>query len=223
VTALIHQAHPGIKNLLTMTPDLNYKDIDIWCPRINNFTPGLAEELAAHGKELWTYVAGPTRPYPNLNLDVRAVDYRILPWLCWKFKIKGLLYWSVNWWVKVNPWESAMTFTNQNGNGCLYYPGKAGPVGSIRLEVLRDGLEDYEFFYLLAENTRRLREADTTGKSSGLIEECQAALELTDEVGSLPAYYTSSSQVIYQKREKIAGLLEETARALTILNHKEPF
>ncbi|MFH1848376.1 MAG: glycoside hydrolase domain-containing protein, partial [Candidatus Omnitrophota bacterium] len=149
VTSLIHQAHPGIKNLLTMTPDPEYTDIDIWCPRINKFDPLSVEELKSNGKEVWTYVAGSTRPYPNLNLDVMAIECRILPWICWRFGLQGLLYWSVNWWVNVNPWDDAMTFNKQNGNGSLYYPGKEGPVGSIRLEVLRDGMEDYELFYML--------------------------------------------------------------------------
>jgi hypothetical protein len=40
-----------------------------------------------------------------------------------------------------------------NGGGCLFYPGVPygidGPVASMRLKNLRDGMEDYEHFVLL--------------------------------------------------------------------------
>ncbi|MFH1199104.1 MAG: glycoside hydrolase domain-containing protein [Candidatus Omnitrophota bacterium] len=210
VTALIHKADPGIKNLLTMPPDPEYKDIDIWCPRINNFDPASVEPLKAKGKEVWTYIAGTTRPYPNLNLDVAAIEPRILPWICWKFNIGGLLYWSMNWWsTNVNPWENAMTYPRQNGNGCLYYPDKFRPVGSIRLEVLRDGMEDYELFYLLRKRVDGLKKLNNPGRDYSLISRSEAALKLDEEIGEFPAYYTHTPNDIYQKRNLVAGLIEE--------------
>jgi hypothetical protein len=36
-----------------------------------------------------------------------------------------------------------------NGDGMLIYPGKNGPLPSIRLKMIRDGLEDYEYLTLL--------------------------------------------------------------------------
>ena len=42
---------------------------------------------------------------------------------------------------------------NYNGEGMLFYPGEDagidGPIASIRLKNLRDGMEDYEYFTLL--------------------------------------------------------------------------
>ena len=214
VTALIHKAHPGIRNLLTMTPDLAYKDIDIWCPRINNFDPDCIQELKPKGKDVWTYVASPTRPYPSLNLDLPSIEYRILPWICWKFKIEGLLYWSVNWWVNVNPWESAVTFPNQNGNGCLYYPGKDGPIGSIRLKTLRDGLEDYELFYMLKTKLDALREAGQLQEFNSLMEKAEETLSMDGQVGELPAYYTHDLLDINEGRRQAAELIQEIDKKL---------
>ncbi len=37
----------------------------------------------------------------------------------------------------------------QAGDGCLIYPLPDGPVGSIRLENIRDGIEDYDYLALL--------------------------------------------------------------------------
>ena len=46
-----------------------------------------------------------------------------------------------------------------NGEGSLFYPGKDagidGPVASIRLKNLRDGMEDYEYFVLLQQRAGR--------------------------------------------------------------------
>jgi hypothetical protein len=43
-----------------------------------------------------------------------------------------------------------------NGGGLLFYPGKDagfdGPITSIRLKNIREGLEDYEYFAILEEN-----------------------------------------------------------------------
>lgn len=37
-------------------------------------------------------------------------------------------------------------FLSFSGDGMYVYPGADGPVGSIRLEAIRDGLEDWELF-----------------------------------------------------------------------------
>ena len=46
------------------------------------------------------------------------------------------------------------------GDGYLAYPGPGGmPLPSIRLECFRDGIEDYEYLYLLRQRARDLRKA----------------------------------------------------------------
>ncbi|NLY01731.1 MAG: DUF4091 domain-containing protein, partial [Rhodopirellula sp.] len=47
-------------------------------------------------------------------------------------------------------WKPACV-ANMTGDGCLTYPTPAGPVSSIRLENIRDGLEDYDYLALLAD------------------------------------------------------------------------
>ena len=154
LTRLIHEGNPGIRNLLTQTPREGYPDVDIWCVRLNNFDEAIARRFREEGKEVWIYVAGPTRPFPTIILDGSSMDIRILPWICWRFNIDGLLYWCVNFWQRVNPWEDPMSWIDQNGNGYLFYPGGDGPVDSIRLEVLRDGMEDYEYLRMFVECCR---------------------------------------------------------------------
>jgi hypothetical protein len=207
-TSLIHKGHPGVKNLLTMTPEEGFPDVDIWCVRINNLERPSVEKFKKLGKEIWTYVASPTRPYPSLNLDLPAIEHRIIPWICWKYGVKGLLYWCVNWWSEVNPWQDPMTYPEQNGNGSLYYPAPDGrlPIGSIRLEVLRDGMEDYEYLYILSERLKRLR-TNPDGKAT-LIKQIENILAVPDDVVRTVAYHTYAPEEIYKLRDQIAVLIE---------------
>jgi len=70
----------------------------------------------------------------------------------------GILYWCIDHWqAGADPWpgapfhsEGGATFP---GEGVLVYPGRGagvpGVVPSMRLNWIRDGLEDYEYVALL--------------------------------------------------------------------------
>ena len=58
-----------------------------------------------------------------------------------------------------------MTFPGGNGDGSLFYPGEAGPLPSLRLYRIRDGIEDYDLLCLAREAVRqsqRSNASDTT-------------------------------------------------------------
>ena len=97
-------------------------------------------------------MASPTRPFPTIILDSPSVETRVLPWICRRMGATGMVYWCVNYWHLSDPWVDPMTWPGQNGNGSLYYPGPAGPVASIRLEALRDGMEDYDYLRMAEES-----------------------------------------------------------------------
>ena len=48
-----------------------------------------------------------------------------------------------------------LAFPGANGDGYILYPGRKygihGPIGTMRLEMIRDGQEDYEYLYILEE------------------------------------------------------------------------
>jgi hypothetical protein len=67
-----------------------------------------------------------------------------------------LLYWETAHWEEVNdPWVDPATYAHwgytYNCEESLFYPGKVeevgcdGPVASMRLKWLREGIEDYEY------------------------------------------------------------------------------
>lgn len=161
--AWVHEGYPGIRNMLTIhgMPDPKYPNVDIWCPQIVDGFGAFPEKMdwARKNKILWMYTSGNAESfYPCMNTDLPAMATRITPWFCWKFDSPGFLYWQVNNWPDGSPWTHPMTFSKQNGNGSMYYPGTTGPVHSTRLETFRDGMEDYEYFYMLR---------DLAGKATG--------------------------------------------------------
>ena len=92
---------------------------------------------------------------PYWEIDFPLLSYRIAPWLNQRYGTTGLLYWSTCYWGSSlrNPWDNPTHGDHWNGEGMLFYPGTEagidGPIASVRLKNLRDGMEDYEYFVLL--------------------------------------------------------------------------
>jgi len=220
VATMVRRADATLRNLVTLhklqdIPDeLSWFDpLDIVAFRNVIFNPALAERLRATGKELWLYVSGPEPPYPTLVIDYPAMSYRILPWMCWKYRLSGLLYWCVNFWT-TNPWENPMnTKWSQNGNGSLFYPGPEGPVPSIRLEVLRDGMEDYEYLAMLQRLIDRARAQG--GVSGQLLAEAEALATVSDDLAASMRQYTRDASVVLTRRLLIGQMIE---RVQSVLN-----
>ena len=104
---------------------------------------------------------------------------------------------------------------HQNGNGYLYYPGENGPVASIRLKVLRDGLEDYEYFYLLKYYLSVLKKKkDLEKKYQNLVKESERLLRIDDSIVASFNKFTQNPKKIYMWREKVAQMIEKLRRVL---------
>ena len=156
---------PEIKTVIPGIPvkgeASTFPDLGIMCPLLSNIDFDLAKRLSKLGKESWWYVCmTPRHPYPNLFIDYPAIDHRVLFWMAWKYDVSGMLYWQTTYWNRANPWNNPETYPTTHGDGCLFYPSRGYPievVPSIRLEVLRDGVEDYEYFAILRRLTRELK------------------------------------------------------------------
>lgn len=209
-TFLIHKGHPKIKNLVTLIPQENYPDVDIWCVRINDLDKINIEEYKKNKKEIWTYVAGQSNPFPSLNLDLPSIEYRIIPWICWKYNLDGLIYWCVNWWHNTDPWQDPMSFPQQNGNGYLYYPDPEGKevIGSIRLEVLREGLEDYEYLYILKEKLEKIKKEHP--QKEEIIKKIETLLKIPQSLLKSADIHTYEGNIIYELKEEMGNLIETT-------------
>ena len=165
---LIHEAQPGIKVLCTEQPTPSKPEwgtlvgsVDIWVPLWPLFEEKSGAERLAAGEELWSYTAlcqgAKGKDTPFWQLDFPLLNYRVPAWTSWRYGMTGLLYWTTVFWEKPEEiWTNPLTYRDAyNMEGALFYPGAGagidGPVSSMRLKAVRDGMEDYEYFRLLAE------------------------------------------------------------------------
>ena len=135
--------------------------MDWYCPLTPKYDRGLSQRLRARGKQVWWYVCcGPQYPYANFAaMDYPSIEGRLLAWMTFGFQSDGLLYWHVNYWrpnrimADADPYldYKVESLAGMPGDGLLIYPTRDGPVSSIRLENIRDGLEDYDYLALLAD------------------------------------------------------------------------
>ncbi|MBF0511865.1 MAG: DUF4091 domain-containing protein, partial [Candidatus Omnitrophica bacterium] len=218
IAAMVHRAYPGLKNMVCYHglwnpddfPDWG-KDIDIWCFNIDNFDEAKMRRLQKMGIEMWMYVSGPSdNGSANLAMDFESMDYRILPWLCWKYDIKGLLYWCVNWWPDQNPFKNANnTKWEQNANGLLFYPGPHGPCASLRAEIFRDGMEDYEYIQLLFADLKVMKEKGWDKTRSTFFNDSVRLLKVDLSIARSMEDFTKDQNILIARREAIARKIEE--------------
>ena len=217
----VREVAPGLKTLLTLGYGATewrpgeegrpaYEDlvgyVDIWVPHIDCYCPEFFEERKAEGEEVWLYVCiGAQHPYPNIwAIDYPGVEHRLVFWMLWRYGIEGFLYWAVNCW-KADVWEDPMSYPGGNGDGSLFYPGPEGPVPSVRSELIRDGIEDYEYFYLLRDAISR-KGVDPELKAEG-----ERLLDLKEVCPSFTEY-THDPEVLEARRRKVGELLERLNR-----------
>jgi hypothetical protein len=106
-----------------------------------------------------------------------------------------------------------------NGDGRLIYPPEAaadanppqpvleGPVESIRIETLRDGIEDYEYLAML----KRLLDV-RTDLSSSLRQKYEKLLEVPDSITASMTEFTRDPAAIEARRDEIARAIEELSQ-----------
>lgn len=166
---LIHEAQPGIKVLCTEQPNPQKPEwgtlvgsVDIWVPLWPLFEEKYIAERLAAGEEVWTYTAlcqgGRGKDTPFWQIDFPVLNYRVPMWISYRYGLHGLLYWTTVYWDKSEDvWTNPQTYVSGkmpfNGEGSLFYPGSDvgidGPVTSIRLKQIREGMEDFEYLELL--------------------------------------------------------------------------
>jgi hypothetical protein len=103
----------------------------------------LVKAARRHHKQIWTYTyAASSHSTPGFTATEPASDPRVFAdWAAFE-GITGLLYGQgTTTYSKGNPLVSN---DRAKGSYVLLYPGKNGPIASARLEVLREGIEDWE-------------------------------------------------------------------------------
>ena len=86
--------------------------------------------------------------HPNTLTYSPAVEARMIPWLAAHYGVDGYLRWAYNSWSDNDPYTHPVFNFIQGDDYCIY-PGKDGPVSSIRWELLKEGIEDFELLQVV--------------------------------------------------------------------------
>ena len=157
--------------------------------------------------------------WAGYGIDQPGSQARAMPWTAFVYNATGELYWGVDYrlgqaWNTCGAGGSNCLYeSGMNGDGTLFYPGKACPpapgtgciggttdipIESIRLKRIRDGREDYEYLRMAADDPATASLARST------------ALNLLGGNIEAAAYSTTFSQsALDNARDALGDALEE--------------
>ena len=164
LASYVRQYAPKIKIIeASMCSDLAGA-IDIWVVQPPHYLKDrkFFQERQKARDETWFYTCcGPNGKYMNRFVDYPLLDVRLLHWGNFKYGLTGYLHWGFNFWGKspfmdIEPdFQAVPGGYLPPGDTHIIYPGKYGPLSSVRLEAMRDGIEDYELLKLLQKKSRK--------------------------------------------------------------------
>jgi MYXO-CTERM domain-containing protein len=153
-----------VEPLIYDNPTYPGAKIDIWMPTISTYEVERSHDRQLnHGEDVWWYfLYGDRPPLPNPTImDRSGIEARITPWLAWLERVDGLLYYATTDW-NPNPWDQPW-LNDANGDAIMFYPPKDSSVAfdpcdaqnnrlvpSLRWELLREGMEDYEYLWMVS-------------------------------------------------------------------------
>jgi hypothetical protein len=224
----IHAKFPEVKLLLTIPSQEARPLIAIPCPLTSGLDKAWRDNVRSTGGEYWWYVClSPQDPYANLFIFQNGAQHRALFWQTWRHHVDGLLYWGMNYWSGYeSQWPAEMkgqTTRVQNekwpavgsvqypGDGFSMYPGPTPgrPMSSIRLECMRDGEEDYEYFLML---DRLIAKAGRDGKSGELVRKARAAEDAARDLVTDMTKYSRDGKAYQEVRNRVADCIEELSK-----------
>ncbi len=201
----VHQAAPRLRRIDAIETRDFRGYLEVWVPKLN-YLPGWLDEFRAarrKGEEIWFYTClHPQGYYPNRLLDYPLVGTRILHWINWRHRLDGYLHWGWNFWTSdpfKNPGDRLPP-----GDSFIVYPGESGPLDSIRWEMMRQGIQDYEEFRLLAEKMARVIErlgepASGMDPRQRSDEICQRIVRSFNDYEKDPAAFRTARQMLLRE------------------------
>ena len=146
------------------------------------------EKFRDRGDKIWWYICcSPEVPYANFFGNYQGIVQRDVLWQQYLFNVDGILYWMANEWnlcsrTRYDCGAGILLFYNG-----LFRQEEEGPVGSTKLENVRDGIEDFQYMKMLEEEIGR-----------------DAVLEYVKEVTTEILEFTEDPDVLDSARESIA-------------------
>jgi hypothetical protein len=172
---------------------------DLWTARCS---PDVLAKLRKMGKRYGDY-------YMHGYFDLRspAIDPRVQFWSYWKYDF----FWIGSWAMTMTPdqrWYGA----KRNWANTWWFPSMKGrygePMSTIRFELMREGLEDHEYLWMLRDRVVKLKAASNGAASPDLLARAEALLRRAEAAAG---NYTSAGGEYY-----FDGYLQEPVNLLAL-------
>jgi hypothetical protein len=162
---IVRRYLPGVPTLDAVDaahmPEELQKNCDVWVPQLGRFDDQmkLIDQRCQTGHEVWFYTClFPRQRYLNRLMDYPLLKVRLLHWLNFRYNLTGFLHWGGNYWTPEPRLDTQPVIDNNtellpSGDAFILYPDRPNKSvrSSIRLEVMREGIEDYEMLRALRE------------------------------------------------------------------------
>ncbi|MBQ3545456.1 MAG: DUF4091 domain-containing protein [Lachnospiraceae bacterium] len=157
---MVRKFMPGIKIIEAVETSNLDGAVDIWVPKNNQIASEWEtfNKKRTNGDELWFYTCCvPGGKYLNRFLDGELLRVRYLHWANKLYDLTGYLHWGLNCYnCATHPFNASsgkVGYLEDKALPCgdthIVYPGRDKPWGSVRLEMMRAGCEDYELLKML--------------------------------------------------------------------------
>jgi hypothetical protein len=154
------------------------------------YQPGL-------GSIWWTLDSTSVAPYPSLQPNSTGLQTRMLGWLAWKYNLGGII------------------FSGSGENGLsLFYPAESGkPEPSIRLQHLRDAMDDWQYLIMLKDLSDKVAK-NNTYKSAGDLSKALKLLAVPSEMVESVSSYCSDPEEMEEFRTAVGETIESLIHAI---------
>jgi hypothetical protein len=211
---LVHKTAPSVLCMEAVETEFLGK-LDIYVPKLThlNLWYPQYDRIRREGAELWFYTCcHPMGRYPNRFLDQSLLKVRVLHWLNYLYDLDGYLHWGLNQYDRKEPLYTQQSISFEmgtqvfQGDRAVVYPGREGLLGSLRFSAQRDGLQDFEYLWVLENKLRKLKER--IGDDTFWLDPRQRPLELCRRVIWSPYDYTRDEDLLLETRRAIAEEIE---------------
>jgi glycosyl hydrolase family 123 len=165
---IIRKSLPGVPTIDAFDQELGgwFKDAcDIKVLQLGKFDHAMdviRQQPKANGQTWYYTCLFPRGRYPNRFIDFPLLKTRLLHWVNYSYGLTGYLHWGGDSWG-TNPFEITELGLDVGapskgalpaGDAFIAYPWreKNSIHSSIRLEAMREGIEDYELLHALAKS-----------------------------------------------------------------------
>ncbi len=218
LATLMNEIDPEITVALTATrPHPALTDvIRSWTLHTDAWDRNRVDIVAAREKGCSISVYNNGVNYP----ESASIRIRLWPWMLKKYEVDGVnSWWGTVCWrnAMADPWNGG-----EGGSGVLLYPPRddeeQGPIESIRWELFRQGMQDYEYFVLAERLVEQLEAAGDSGAATIGREAIEKGLSLVHHWPRVrPANdepYTLDVSEVSSSRRALADAIEAMQKSL---------